>query len=122
MADINTPSGNVAVKHRDMGDGSHAEVIAEQHLDINTVQSITVAGTSAQSSAVGATTNRVVIVSTTNCWVALGSNPTAAAHTAGSFYLAAGAQSYPIKVTPGVTKIAIIQDSAGGYASVIESR
>lgn len=84
-------------------------------------QVVAVGATSAQSAAVQATTNRVILSATTACWVALGSKPTAAANTAGSIYVPAGVVMPPIGVIPGVTKIAVIQASAGGYLSIIES-
>jgi hypothetical protein len=99
-----------------------ALLIDEQTLDLSTNPPVVAIGAaSAQSSAVDATTKRIVLSASSACWVAIGADPTAAANTAGSFYLAAGAQSYPIKVTSGVTKIAVIQDSATGYLSIIES-
>lgn len=108
-------------KLEDMGDGTHADRIAEQTILFQTTKVITVGASSAQSAAVGVNTDRVVLSTTTDCWIAIGDNPTAAVATAGSFFLAAGSQSYPISVTKGVTKIAAIQASAGGYMSVIES-
>lgn len=84
-------------------------------------QVVAVGATSAQSSFVASTTNRVVLIATTASWVAFGSNPTAAANAAGSIYVPAGVAMPPIAVTPGVTKIAVIQAAAGGYLSIIES-
>jgi hypothetical protein len=94
--------------------------IEEQTIDITTIQNVAIGATSAASLVVGATTNRVTLSASSDCWVAIGADPTAAAHD-GAFFLASGAQSYPIKVTPSTTKIAVIQDSAAGYLSVIES-
>ncbi len=101
-----------------------------QLTSINTAQTISVAAAqvvaigaaSAQSAAVGAGRNRVVLIPTVDCWVALGANPTAA-KAAGSFFLAAGSQSYPISVTGGTTRIAVLADASGvtGSLSVIES-
>jgi hypothetical protein len=95
--------------------------IAEQTIDIAAVPGVSIGAASVASNAVGATTRRVVLISDTDCWVSIGANPTAAKQTAGSFTLAAKSPSYPIKVVPGVTKIAVIQDSAAGYLSIIES-
>jgi hypothetical protein len=93
----------------------------EQTIDIAAVPGVAIGSASAASSAVGATTKRVVLIPDTDCWVSIGANPTAAKQSAGSFPLAAKSPSYPIKVVPGVTKIAVIQDSAAGYLSIIES-
>jgi hypothetical protein len=106
--------------HGDAGE-SNPVPVGEQTLDIVAAPGFAVGATSAQSSAVGASTKRVVLVATVDCWVSLGANPTAAAATAGSFFLAAGAQTYPLKVTPGTTKIAAIRNSESGYLSIIES-
>lgn len=114
-------SASVNKKLKENTDGTHSEVIADQSLTIQAAQVVTVTAVNAKSAAVAATTNRVVLVATTNMWVKLGADPTAAVATAGSFYLAAGAQSYPLEVTAGVTKIAAIRDSADGYLSIIES-
>lgn len=92
-----------------------------QALAINTVQYLSVGSTSLQSSMVNSSTNRIVISSTVDCWVSIGVNPTAVVATSGSFFLSAGAQSYPIEVFPSVTKIAAIQASTNGHLSIIES-
>lgn len=92
-----------------------------QYLTINTVQVLTVSGTSAVSAAVNLATNKIVISTTTDCWVAIGSNPTAVSRTANNFFMAAGSQSFPIAIVPGISKIAVIQDTAGGYTSILES-
>jgi hypothetical protein len=83
-------------------------------------QFLAVGASSVQSAAVQSTTNRVVLSSTTACWVAFGSSPTASA-AAGSIYVPANWPMWPIAVTPGVTKIAVIQASAAGSLSIIES-
>jgi len=98
------------------------DIDVKQSLWINAVQIITLALTSNQSAAVASNTNRVVLSTTQDCWIAIGTNPTAAKATAGSFFLAAGAQSYPISVQNGVTKIAALYDSTAGYLSIIESQ
>lgn len=92
-----------------------------QYLTINNVQVLTISGTSAASAAVNLATNKIVISTTADCWVAIGSAPTAVARTTNNFFMAAGSQTFPIAVVPGVSKIAIIQDSTGGYASIMES-
>lgn len=83
-------------------------------------QVVATSGTSAQSAAVNATTTRVFLTCTQDCWVSIGSNPTASA-AAGSFFIAAGSPFYPISVTGGSSKIAVIQDSAAGKLSIVES-
>jgi hypothetical protein len=94
----------------------------KQSLWINTAQVLTIGATSVASNAVASNTNRVVLSTTQDCWVAVGSDPTATKATAGSFFLSAGSQSYPISVQNGVTKIAAVYDSAVGYLSIIESQ
>ena len=89
-------------------------------LTLNAQQFVAVSGSSAQSSAVNASTNRVVLTSTTGCWVAFGSNPTASA-AAGSIYLPPNVVSPAYTVTPGVTKVAAIQASGAGSLSIQES-
>ena len=90
-------------------------------LTMQAEQVVAVGAASAQSAAVGANTNRVVLVSTTACWVAFGSNPTAVAAATGNVYVPANIPMPPISVTSGTTKIAVIQASAGGSLSIIES-
>lgn len=112
---------NLFKKARDMLDGTHAEVIAEQTLIIQESIILDVGSASTQSSSVSATTNRIVICSTVDAWVAIGSNPTAAIAAAGSFFIAAGVPSYPLTVTPGITKVASIAASTIGKASIVGS-
>ena len=90
-------------------------------LTLQAEQVVAIGASSATSSAVQATTNRVTLVATSACWVAFGTSPTAVANTAGNVYVPANQPMPPIVVTPGVTKIAVIQASAGGYLSIIES-
>lgn len=101
--------------------GEQYDIPGYQTLVIQTTKVVESGATSAQSAAVGATTERVILAPTKDCWVAIGANPTAAKQTAGSFFLAGGSQSYPITVTKGVTKVAVIQDTEAGYLSIIES-
>jgi hypothetical protein len=96
-------------------------LISLQTVTQTATQVITIAGTSAQSSAVGSTTTRVILGATTDCWISIGSNPTAVLHGSNSFFLKAGASSYPMTVIASTSKIAVIQDSAAGYLSILES-
>ncbi len=84
-------------------------------------QVVAIGSTSAASAAVQAGTTRVILTTTADCWVAFGSTPTAVANTTGNIFLPAGVPSYPIAVTPGVTKIAVIQATSVGYLSIVES-
>jgi hypothetical protein len=77
---------------------------------------ITVNGTSAQSAAIGAGISEIRVVSTTNCHINIGQNPTAAATDNNGVYLPASVVEY-YHVTPG-QKVAVIQDSAGGTLCV----
>lgn len=103
------------------GVGQLTSISTAQTISIGAAPLLAVGATSTQSAVVGAGRNRVVLCPTVDSWIAVGANPTAAKATAGSFYLAAGAQSYPIVVTPGTTRIAVIADGATGFMSIIES-
>ena len=97
-----------------------AQALHPGALTLTAQQFLAVGATSAQSAVVNASTNRVVLTSTTGCWVAFGSNPTASA-AAGSIYLPPNVVSPAYTVTPGTTKIAVIQASAVGSLSIQES-
>jgi predicted RNA methylase len=60
---------------------------------------------------------RFLIASTTAAWVAIGSNPTAVAGSAGNMYLPPNAAIEIVSQSAG-TKVAIIQDAAGGKATL----
>lgn len=97
-------------------------LVSLQTVTQTATQSVAVGASSIQSSAVGSTTTRISLTTTGNCWVSIGSNPTAAAHGANSFYLAAGSSSWLMNVTASTSKIAVIQEgSATGYLSILES-
>lgn len=81
-----------------------------------TVQNITTSGTSQASSAVGATTSIVRIAVNADTYIAVGAAPIASSST---MMLPAGSVEF-IAVTGGVTKIAVIQVSASGIASITE--
>ena len=89
-------------------------------LTMQAEQVVAVGATSAQSAAVQSSTNRVTLTSTTGAWISFGTNPTAAP-SAGSIYLPPNVVSPPYAVTPGTTKIAVIQASAAGTLSIQES-
>lgn len=90
------------------------------------VQNVAIGSASTPSAAVQSTTNRVTLIASTACWVNIGSSPTAVANTAAatgaSFYVPAGIPMPDIVVSPGVSKIAVIQASAAGMLSIIESQ
>lgn len=98
-----------------------ADISSDQMIGVITSQIIAAGASSAVSVAVGGACRKVVLSPTVDSWVALGATPTAVKATAPAFFLAAGAQSYPVRVVPGVTKIAVIADSGTGYLSIIES-
>lgn len=85
-------------------------------------QVLAVGATSVASAVVQANTSRVILSSTTGCWITVGASPTAVANTAGNVYIPPNVPyPLPIVVVPGVSKIAVIQASAGGYLSILES-
>jgi hypothetical protein len=79
---------------------------------------IVVSNTSTQSAVWGTNTFEVRIVSTTNCHVNIGQNPTAAATDNNAFYLPAGVVEY-FHVSPG-QRLAVIRDTADGVMTVSE--
>lgn len=96
---------------------------ATQYLEFSvSPQVVAVATASAASSTFHSTTTRIVLTSTVDCWITIGATPTAAAHTAGSFFLSAGIPSYPIIVIGGTDKLAVIKDTIDGFLSIIESK
>lgn len=85
-----------------------------------TAQNLSITASSTQSSAVNASTNKIIITAMGNdAYVLLGSNPTA---TVGGvcIALADGVPSIPLTVTPGVTKVATIASAAGGVLNIAE--
>lgn len=70
---------------------------------------------STQSSTLGATTKVVRLVSTTDCYVAFGSNPTA---TSSDLLLVAGVVEF-FRVDPG-SKIAALKVATAGLLSIAE--
>jgi hypothetical protein len=78
-----------------------------------------VSGTSAQFSTTMIAGVQYVLRATTDIWFKLGSNPTAAANTDGNSFLARG-QTALVALDGASTKVAVIQDSASGYATLDE--
>jgi hypothetical protein len=73
---------------------------------------VTVAGSSAQSAAITGT--EVLVHASTRCFIAAGSNPTA---TTNDIPLESG-EKFHLRITSG-HKIAVLQDTAGGFLNVI---
>ena len=86
-----------------------------QALKAGTVATVSVSSSSAQSAAHAATTNVVRLVSTTDCHVAFGSNPTA---TTSSMYLPANQVEYFLVAAS--EKVAAIRANADGTFYVTE--
>ena len=98
------------------------KAISDALLVLQAAQVVAIGSSSTSSSAVQATTNRVLLTSTVDCWVAWSASPTAAVATSGSIFLAASCQTRPIGVIPGVTVFAVISNtSSTGYLSIFES-
>jgi hypothetical protein len=81
-----------------------------------TVQNLATSGTSSQSSAVGSTTTIIRIAVNQDTYVAFGASPTA---TSANMIMPAGAIEF-FAVTPGVTKVAVLQVGTAGIASIVE--
>jgi hypothetical protein len=96
-------------------------LIATQHISLTTPpQVVSFTSASSASAVVNAATLKVILTSTSDCWVSIGANPTAS-NTTGSFFLASGIPSYPITVVGGTDKIAVTQFTSAGSLSIIES-
>lgn len=89
---------------------------SDTHFRIGASQAVAITGTSAQSVAIGAGVESVRLVSTTDCFVIVGANPTAVADT--SMFLPAYTVEY-IKLQPG-QKIAGIYLIASGTLYITE--
>lgn len=81
-------------------------------------QALAISGVSNQSNAHPDGTSIIRLFSTTDCWIAFGTNPTAVKEAAGSMFLPAGIVEY-FECRP-VEKIAVIQDSASGKLYLTE--
>ncbi len=87
-------------------------------LDWANGQAIAIAGTSAASAVFDANNDRVIeACSSTDCWITVGTAPTAVAATAGNSFLAAGSLRYIY--LPAGFKFAAIQSSASGSIALI---
>lgn len=85
-----------------------------------TTQNVSTSGTSAQSSAVGASTQYAALCCTEDCWIAIGANPTAAADASNNSFFLPAKLWLPVQITPG-HKVAVIQDSTGGTLNIVEA-
>ena len=87
-----------------------------QAVGFGAVQSVSYTGTAAVSNAVGANTRIVRLVATTDCHVAISTNPTA---TTSSAYLPQGVVEY-VRVNPG-DKVSAIRRSQDGALNIVET-
>jgi hypothetical protein len=83
-------------------------------------QVISVGDSSGVSATFNGSTTKIILNSTTDCWISINSSPVASI-AAGSFFLSAGVPSYPISVNGGTDKLAVIQNQTSGYLSIFES-
>jgi hypothetical protein len=77
---------------------------------------VTVAGSSDTTAAVGGRTNLIRLISSTACFITIGATPVA---TSSDMYLPADMAEY-FRVEPGVDKVAVIQQTAGGFLYMTE--
>lgn len=116
------PDVSIATVGLDPLQSQHPGVLTE-----TVAQVLAIGSTSATSSLTNAPTNRVILTPTADCWVMLGSAPTAAVPSgtasSGPIFLPASCPSYPIAVTGGTTKIAVVANvsTSAGYLSILES-
>lgn len=75
-------------------------------------------GSSVQSAVFGSQTREIRVVCSSNAWINIGQNPTAAATDNNGIYMPANVVEY-FHVNPG-QRVAVIQDSAGGNMCVAE--
>ncbi len=100
-------------KAKVMADGENAPFL---FIGVSQKQAYT--GTTGQSAAVGANTQLLRLVATTNCHVQVGANPTAVADGT-CLYLPLGVVQY-VGCSAG-DKVAAIQDSGGGNLFITEA-
>jgi|SRR5215469_4333829 len=96
----------------------NGQVIDALEYDFSAGQMVTIGASANASVAFPQGYTVAVITPNTNCWYAVGTS--AAAHTSGSDYLAAGVK-WKVKF-PANGTISVIQDSAGGFLSVVPAR
>lgn len=95
-------------------------LVSTQTISLNgNPQVIDILETSTASSVFNAGTSRIILNSTVDCWVAIGATPIAT-DTDGSFFQSAGIPSYPISVTGGTDKVAVLRVLGNGSLSIIE--
>lgn len=88
--------------------------------DTSTSDSQAVGAASAQFTPTMANGEKYIFVSTTNCWLAQGADPQTAAAADGSMYWPANT---PLIIDGGLgPKLAVIQATAGGTASLTKCR
>ena len=96
-------------------------LVTTQTLSLSTPpQVLAFNATSSTSAMLNASTSKITLIATSDCWVAIGATPTAVAST-GSFFLSAGVPSYPIFVVGGTDKVGAIQHLFTGSLSITES-
>ena len=82
--------------------------------DIPSAVAVAVGGTSAKTATLPQGVYRVI--STTDCWIARGASPTAAAATVGNIYMPLDVTEYIYLEMP--QQLAVIQDSVAGNLSI----
>jgi len=96
----------------------NGQVVDALEYDFGAGQMVTVGAAANASAAFANPYSVAVITANTNCWYSLAG--AAVAHASGSDYLAAGTK-WKVKFPVGQT-ISVIQDSAGGFLSIIPAR
>lgn len=77
---------------------------------------------SAQSAEFNASTTQIVVMSTTDCFVSIGSNPTATTTPGINNYSIRAGLLYPFTILERGMKIAAIKRSTAGVLDIIEGR
>lgn len=77
------------------------------------VRTVTVASAKAQAMRAG---SKYRLISSTNCWVKFGADPTAVAATDGNIYMQANVPLYVVATSPDLV-CAVIRDTADGNLS-----
>lgn len=88
--------------------------------DTSTSDSVSVGAASVQFAPTMTNGEKYIFVSTTNCWIAQGADPQTASATDGNMYWPANT---PLVIDGGLgAKLAVIQATAGGTASLTRCR